>query len=182
MHPIAGGWAADPLASAIGQGGAAIQAHGPLQNPERPAGTHAMQESPVLLQGLVAQHSADHLQASLTQLANPPPIHTRVWILKSNHNTTDTGLHHRLTAGGSAAVMAARFQGHHKGPSTGRSAGLQQGTHLGMGFTGPRMKPLADETPIPIQNHSPHQGIGAGADGMLADVMLGDVLKMLMFA
>lgn len=52
--------------------------------------------------------------------------------------------------------MAAGFQGHHKGSTTGLLSGLPQCTHLGMGLSGPRMKTLAHEAPIAINNHRPH--------------------------
>jgi hypothetical protein len=89
MHPIAGGWAADPLAGAIGQGGAAIQAHGPLEDAKGSPRANAMQEGSVLLAGLFAQHATDHLKSSLTQLMNAAPINTGIWILQSDHNPMD---------------------------------------------------------------------------------------------
>ena len=124
MHPIAGGWAADPLAGAIGQGGAAVQAHGPLQNPKGPAGADAMQEGPVLMASLLTQHTADHLQTRLPQLTDAAPVHTGVWILQSDHNAADPGPQHRFTARGRAAVVAAGFEGDHQGSTQSRIPGL----------------------------------------------------------
>jgi hypothetical protein len=77
------------LAGAIGQSGAAIQAHGPLQDPEGAAGANAVQKSPVLLAGLFAQHATDHLKSSLTQLMNAAPINTGIRIFKGNHHPMD---------------------------------------------------------------------------------------------
>jgi hypothetical protein len=48
-----------------------------------------MQEGSVLLAGLFAQHSTDHLKSSLTQLMNAAPINTGIWILQSDHNPMD---------------------------------------------------------------------------------------------
>ena len=89
MHPLPCRWPTDPLTLSIGQSGAAIQAHGPLQDPEGAAGANAVQKSPVLLTGLFAQHATDHLKSSLTQLMNAAPINTGIWILQSDHNPMD---------------------------------------------------------------------------------------------
>ena len=59
-------------------------------------------------------------------------------------------------------MVATGFQGHHKRSTTGRSSGLPQGTHFGMGLPTAGMKALSHKAPIAIQNHSPHQGVGAG--------------------
>ena len=45
----------------------------------------------------------------------------------------------------------------------GRIPGLSQGTHLGMGLPRTAMEPLAHQSPLLVQDHSPHQGIGTGA-------------------
>ena len=162
MHPISGGWTTDPLAGAIGQSGAAIEAHGPLQDPERAAGANAVQKGPVLLAGLLAQHTTDHLQPRLPQLTDAAPIHPGIGILQGDHNAANTRAQHRLTAGGRAAVVAAGFKGDHKGSAPGRIPGLPQRTHLGMGVSSPRMKAFAHKAAFAIKNHGPHKGVGAG--------------------
>ena len=122
-----------------------------------------MQKSPVLLSSLLPQHTGDHLNAGLPQLSNPATSHAGIRILEGHHHPGDPSSQHRFTAGGSAAVMAAGFQGDHKGSTKGRISRLGQGPHLGMGLSGAGMEALTNQSALPAQNHSPHQGIGTGA-------------------
>ena len=163
MHPIAGGWAADPLAGAIGQSGAAIEAHGPLQDPERAAGANTMQKGPVLFSGLGVEHTADHLHSSLPELTDARSSHPRIRILKGHHHPGQACLEHGLGARGRPAVMAAGLQRHHQGAASGGITGLGQGTHLRMGLSGTGMKALPHQGAVGIENHGTHQGIGTGA-------------------
>ena len=121
-----------------------------------------MQKGPVLLAGLLAQHTTDHLQPRLPQLTDAAPIHPGIGILKGDHNAANARAQHRLTAGGRAAVVAAGFKGDHEGSAPGRIPGLPQGTHLGMGVSGPGMKAFARKAPFAIKNQGPHEGVGAG--------------------
>ena len=54
--------------------------------------------------------------------------------------------------------MAAGFQGDNKGSTKGRISRLGQGPHLGMGLSGAGMEALTNQSALPAQNHSPHQG------------------------
>ena len=150
MHPVAGGWTADPLAGAIGQCGAAIQAHGPLQDSEGAAGANTVQKGTVLLARLLPQHTTDHLQPRLAQLTDAAPIHPGIGILQGDHNAANACPQHRLTTGGRAAVVAAGFKADHEGSAPSRIPGLPQCTHLGMGVSGPGMKAFANKAPFTI--------------------------------
>ena len=59
-------------------------------------------------------------------------------------------------------MVTARFKGDDKGSALGPITRLRQGTHLRMGFTGPRMKSFPHQTTVLIENNSTHEGIGAG--------------------
>ena len=120
VHPMPRWRAADPLAGAIGEGGAAIQAHGPLEDAKGSPRANAMQEGSVLLAGVLPQHPRDHLQTRIPQLADSATVHTGIGVLKSDHHASNASPEHGLTARGGAAVVAAGLQGDDQGAALGR--------------------------------------------------------------
>ena len=165
MHPSAGLGATDPLAGAIAQGGAAIDAHGPLEDAKGAAAADAVNEGPVEGAGLGLGYAGDHLDARGPQLGEAAPRHLGVGIGHGHHHPGDAGGDHRLAAGGGAAVVAAGLQGHHQGAAAGPLARLGQGAHLGVGLAGPVVIALPHQRAAGIEQHRSHQGVGAGAAG-----------------
>ena len=92
MHPLPCRWPADPLAFAIGQGGTAVQAHGPLQNPPGTTAADPMQESPILERGFGMQDPTDHVKPCGPELLHPSTSDPRIRILKGNHHPMDASL------------------------------------------------------------------------------------------
>ena len=91
-----------------------------------------VQKSAILLDRLLTKHSSDHLQAGITQLADPSTSNPGVGILQSNNDTPDASSEHSLTARRGAAVMAAGLQGHHQRSIPRRCTGLPESTHFGV--------------------------------------------------
>ena len=163
MHPRAGGGAADPLAVAVGQGRAALEAHGPLENGQGPAVAAAVQKGAVLAGRLLLPHARDHLQPRRPQPGQPVPRHPRIRIGESHHHPRQPRRDHRVTAGWRAAVVAAGLKGHHQGATPGPHSRLPQGAHLRVRLPGPGMEAFPHQRPRRVQHHGAHQGVGAGA-------------------
>ncbi len=96
MHPAAGRRAADPLAGAIGQGRAAIEAHGPLQQAPGAARANAVQEGAILLGGFGLAHAADHLNPCGFELGDAAAGHTGIGISQGNHHPAQARSNHRF--------------------------------------------------------------------------------------
>ena len=162
MHPGARRRSADPLALAIGQRRAAIQAHGPLEHPPGPAGLDPMDEGAVLMSGVNGQHTADHLQPRIPQSLQSTAGNAGVGIGERHHHPPHSSGKDRFSAGRRAAVMAARLQGDDDRAASGGVTGLGQGNGFSVGLTGTGMKPLTNQAPFGIEHHRTHEGIGAG--------------------
>merc|ERR1739841_346946 len=111
MYPAARRRSADPLAGAIGERRAPIQAHGPLEHSPGAPIADAIHKGLVLDCSLSSADTLDHSKTRLLQLADAATRHTWIWICQGYHHLCDAGSDDCFGTRRGAAVVAAGLEG-----------------------------------------------------------------------
>ena len=111
MNVGAGRFTGDPLARAVGQCRAAIQAHGEFDAHPGQSLFHALHEPDVEFSSLVLHEPRLNGDASPQQRVSALPAHARVGVLNGKHDARDTRFDQGIGAGRCAAMMAAGLEG-----------------------------------------------------------------------
>ena len=112
MDPPPGLLPGDPLGGPGAGGDLAVHGHGVLHHHIGPPGLDEVEKDRVQGVAFRFQNAAFHLHAPLPQQLQPLARHQRIGIVGPHHHPGDARLQDGVGAGGLAALVAARFQGH----------------------------------------------------------------------
>ena len=138
----------DPLALAVGERGAPVEAHRDFHAHPRPAARHAGDEANVELARLVLHRPALDRNPCCAQLGEARTCDPRIRILNRRHHASDAGIDDRVSARRGAAVMAAWFQVHVEGCAARTRPGCLQCQRLRVRHPGALMPARADDRPV----------------------------------
>ncbi len=139
----------DPLAPAVRERGAPVEARRDLHAHPGPAARHAGDKTDVELARLVLHKPVFDRNPRCAQPRKARTCDPRIRILHRRHHALDAGIDDRIRAGRSAAVMAARFQVHIQRSAARPRPGCFQCQHLRVRHAGLFMPARTDDRPVP---------------------------------
>ena len=162
LHVRARGLARDPLALAVGHGGASIGAGREFHADIRPAALHAAHESRIERLGLLLHQPDIHPDAMAFQFLGPLARDMRIRIAHRRHDPRHARLDKRLGAWRRATLMTTGLERQiHAGAVRLDFSHLIQRIDLGMRLAGTLMPAFADDFPV-LHDHATDPRVGIG--------------------
>jgi hypothetical protein len=141
----AGGFAGDPLARAVGEGRAAVEAHGEFDAHPGEALFHALHEANIELSGFVLHEPRFNGDTGAQKRIGALPAHARIGVLDSKHDTRDARFDQGIGAGRCAAVVTARLERNVRRRASNGLLGGAQRHDFSMGLAGALVPAFAND-------------------------------------